>query len=115
MAGTWAGSVDTPAELLRGGHGGPSDSRMSDEIIPDDKDWTWVLERPCPECGFVASEFEPTSVGELAPQNAAAWAELLGGDRGRPRRRPVVDRWSDLEYSAHVRDVFRLYLDSSRD
>src|SRR5262245_58876013 len=21
------------------------------EPAPDDKDWTWVLERPCPECG----------------------------------------------------------------
>jgi hypothetical protein len=24
-------------------------------IVPDTKDWTWVLERPCPECGFDAS------------------------------------------------------------
>ena len=23
-------------------------------IVPDDKDWTWVLLRPCPECGFDA-------------------------------------------------------------
>ena len=23
-------------------------------ITPDTKDWTWVLERPCPECGFEA-------------------------------------------------------------
>ena len=21
-------------------------------IDPDTKDWTWVLDRPCPECGF---------------------------------------------------------------
>jgi hypothetical protein len=21
-------------------------------IIPDTKDWTWVLDRPCPECGL---------------------------------------------------------------
>ena len=27
----------------------------SDVIVPDDKDWTWVLETPCPECGFVAT------------------------------------------------------------
>jgi hypothetical protein len=24
-------------------------------IDPDDKDWTWVLEGSCPECGFDAS------------------------------------------------------------
>ena len=29
---------------------------MSEAIIePDTKDWTWVLDRPCPECGFEAS------------------------------------------------------------
>ncbi len=21
-------------------------------IVPDTKDWTWVLERTCPQCGF---------------------------------------------------------------
>jgi hypothetical protein len=21
-------------------------------IVPDTKDWTWVLDRPCPECGL---------------------------------------------------------------
>lgn len=26
-------------------------------IVPDTKDWTWVLERACPECGFDASSF----------------------------------------------------------
>ena len=28
-------------------------------IVPDDKDWTWVLERPCPECGFDAATVPP--------------------------------------------------------
>jgi hypothetical protein len=23
-------------------------------VPPDTKDWTWVLERRCPECGFEA-------------------------------------------------------------
>ena len=31
-------------------------------IIPDDKNWTWVLERACPECGFDASTFPATAV-----------------------------------------------------
>jgi hypothetical protein len=26
-------------------------------IIPDTKDWTWVLHRPCPECGFTVETF----------------------------------------------------------
>ncbi|HEY5013683.1 MAG TPA: DinB family protein, partial [Acidimicrobiia bacterium] len=32
-------------------------------ITPDTKDWTWVLERPCPECGFDASAFAREQVG----------------------------------------------------
>jgi hypothetical protein len=22
-------------------------------IVPDTKDWTWALQRSCPECGFI--------------------------------------------------------------
>jgi len=84
---------------------------MTDSVIPDDRDWTWVLERPCPECGFAAGDFDPEASGEALRRNAAAWNDLLTGDRHdlAARRRP--DRWSDLEYAAHVRDVNRLYLD----
>jgi hypothetical protein len=78
-------------------------------IEPDGKDWTWVLERPCPECGFDASSFPPTRVGELVRSNAAAWAGLLAGSPDELRRRPSNDRWSPLEYACHVRDVCRLY------
>ncbi len=73
-------------------------------IVPDAKDWTWVLERPCPECGFVASEFEPTRVAEVTRANAAAWVELLAAPDAGERFR--ADRWSILEYACHVRDVF---------
>ena len=77
-------------------------------ITPDDKDWTWVLERTCPECGFNAGAVDPREVGGLVRENAAVWAEILA----RPApidRRPADDRWSALEYACHVRDVFRLY------
>ena len=79
-------------------------------IIPDDKDWTWVLERPCPECGFDASAFDRERVGQMVRDNAATWRDVLGrGDA--VKRRPSDDRWSALEYACHVRDVFRLYLE----
>jgi hypothetical protein len=26
-------------------------------IVPDAKDWTWVLQRPCPECGLDTQGF----------------------------------------------------------
>ena len=84
---------------------------MADEIVPDDKDWTWVLERPCLECGFDATTVEPGAVADLIRENAAQWDVVLeaSADELRTRRRP--DRWSTLEYAAHVRDVNRLYLE----
>lgn len=76
-------------------------------IVPDDKDWTWVLERPCPECGFDARSIDVTEVGDLIRANASAWQRVLAApDAG---RRPSPDRWSPLEYACHVRDVFRLF------
>lgn len=83
---------------------------MSDaagEIVPDDKDWTWVLERPCPECGFDTRAFEVTEVGDLIRANASAWQRVLASPDA--AQRPSPDRWSPLEYACHVRDVFRLF------
>jgi len=76
-------------------------------ITPDTKNWTWVLERPCPECGFDASTFEATDVADLLRANAAAWPAVLTRDDVRVR--PDDSTWSPLEYSAHVRDVLRIY------
>jgi hypothetical protein len=78
-------------------------------VEPDGKDWTWVLERPCPECGFDASTFPASEVAVLIRSNAAAWERLLGGPVHDLRRRPSNGRWSTLEYACHVRDVYRLY------
>jgi hypothetical protein len=78
-------------------------------IEPDSKDWTWVLERPCPECAFDASTFPAAGVAGLIRSNAATWVPLLGGAVEDLRRRPNDGRWSTLEYACHVRDVYRLY------
>ena len=77
-------------------------------MIPDDKSWTWVLERPCPECGFDASTTAAESVAALTRHNAQDWRALLAAGSihaGRPRD----DTWSSLEYACHVRDVFVRY------
>ena len=76
-------------------------------IVPDDKDWTWVLERRCDDCGFDATAFAVTETGARTRANAAAWEVLLQRDDATVRFRP--DRWSVLEYACHVRDVFRVY------
>jgi hypothetical protein len=77
-------------------------------IEPDTKDWTWVVERVCPECGFDAQGFPRERVGDLVRHNARQWQDVLAGD-GDLTSRPSDDRWSALEYACHVRDVFRLY------
>lgn len=77
-------------------------------ITPDTKNWTWVLEKPCPECGFDASTFEATDVADMIRANAASWPAVL--ERDDVRERPDESTWSKLEYAAHVRDVFRIYL-----
>jgi hypothetical protein len=78
-------------------------------IEPDTKDWTWVVERRCDECGFDASAIGGEQVSELIRQNALAWREILQHDPAELTRRPSDDRWSALEYAGHVRDVYRLY------
>ena len=76
-------------------------------ITPDTKDWTWVLEKTCPECGFDVTSFPKEEVGRLVRENAAQWPPLLAHPA--VRTRPSHDRWSGLEYACHVRDVFKLY------
>lgn len=76
-------------------------------ITPDTKNWTWVIEKPCPECGFDAATFDAKDVATMLLANAAAWPAVL--DRADVRIRPDDSTWSPLEYAAHVRDVFRLY------
>jgi len=77
-------------------------------IVPDTKDWTWVLRRPCPECGFDTAAFAREDVAGLLRANAAAWGEMLA-ERPDVRQRPQPQTWSPLEYACHVRDVCRLY------
>jgi DinB superfamily len=76
-------------------------------IEPDLKDWTWVLERRCPECGFFGAEVDREDLGRMIRDNALAWTGVLGAND--VTERPSDDRWSALEYACHVRDVFRIY------
>jgi hypothetical protein len=79
-------------------------------ITPDTKDWTWVLQRRCPECGYDAAATTRAGVPALIRDNASAWQAALGDrDAAGLRTRPREDRWSDIEYACHVRDVFRIF------
>jgi hypothetical protein len=77
----------------------------------DDKDWTWVLDRPCPDCAADVGHLAIVDVAELNRANATAWAEVLTQDSVWVTTRPSPEVWSPLEYACHVRDVFRLFLE----
>lgn len=76
-------------------------------IVRDDKNWTWVLDRPCPDCGYDAATIDISRLGDLVRDNAAIWPELLAAPDA--NRRPSDGQWSALEYACHVRDVFRVF------
>jgi len=81
---------------------------MTDESIPpDEKDWTWVLQRPCPECGFDARAVRSVEVKNRVYANASAWRRVL--EQPDVTRRPTPQVWSPLEYACHVRDVHRVF------
>jgi DinB superfamily len=82
---------------------------MTDPVAPtpDVKDWTWVLEKPCPDCGFDAKSIDAGDFGRLTRENVGAL--LAGADTPGAAERPSPEVWSPLEYACHVRDVCRVF------
>ena len=78
-------------------------------LEPDTKDWTWVLDRPCDECGFDAASFDRPAIPRAFRKNAQVWFALLADPAAAERTRS--DRWSTLEYACHVHDVHQIYHD----
>lgn len=78
-------------------------------VEPDTKDWTWVIETPCDECGFTpaASGAGVQTLLDALPGTVAVWDAVLARPDARERRVPGV--WSDLEYGCHVRDVTHVF------
>lgn len=83
-----------------------------EQPAPDTKDWTWVLDETCPECGYAASSVDATEVSALMRTNAASFRAALGRGDIVHERPPVAPGaspiWSALEYGAHVRDVYKV-------
>jgi hypothetical protein len=76
-------------------------------IVPDAKDWTWVLRRPCPDCGLDTRGLAREDVAGMLRANAQAWPAVLAAPGAGARPEPGT--WSPLEYGCHVRDVFRRF------
>ena len=83
--------------------------------LPDDKDWTWTLIRPCPECGFNASDSEPAEFASLIEELAERFRHRLDSPDAHVRPGPTT--WSPIEYGQHLADVcevMRLRLNAIR-
>ena len=91
-----------PVSLPRG-----SASMAHVSIEPDTKDWTWVLKRPCHECGYDGSAIRGVDLPRLIHQNTRGWFGVI--DHADSAVRPAPHVWSALEYSCHVRDVHEVF------
>src|SRR5690242_15281074 len=84
---------------------GWEDGAMSETVEPDTKDWTWVLDEPCPDCGFEAAAVTVDRIPAVIRDNATTWEAVL--TLADAATRPEPGTWSPLEYACHVRDVHR--------
>jgi len=73
----------------------------------DDKDWTFVLSVPCPECGYLGSAVPLAELPERIREATAPWPAILA--RAGAAVRPSAAVWSPLEYACHVRDGLRIF------
>ncbi|WP_206062810.1 DinB family protein [Nocardioides piscis] len=80
---------------------------MPQPLEPDTKDWTWVIDRACPECGFDPHAQSLADVPRLLHDTAMVFSQVLR--RPGVRERPAPETWSPLEYACHVRDVHRIF------
>lgn len=88
-------------------HPAPTETHYDAGVDPDTKDWTWVLQETCEECGFAAGDVDPRTVPDLIPEQIAFWRRTLVHPRVAERPAPTV--WSPLEYACHVRDVYDIF------
>ncbi len=79
---------------------------------PDDKDWTWVLEQPCPDCGFDAAGLSRESISVEVLASTPRWQSALR--RADACVRPDPTTWSVLEYACHIRDVHTIFAQRAR-
>jgi len=72
---------------------------------PDTKDWTFVIEHGCADCGFTPQPVEQT--GARLRATLPAWEQALRRPDASTRPGPQI--WSPVEYACHVRDTCELF------
>jgi hypothetical protein len=78
-------------------------------IVPDSKDWTWVLRDSCPECGADVGRIARGEIAGLIRRADAVWRDVLSSPAASLRARPRPGVWSVAEYGCHARDVYRVF------
>ena len=86
---------------------GPVPPAAPGSLVPDTKDWTWTLHRPCPECGFEAASVPSADIATRVTASTDPWPRVLASPHAKERPDPAT--WSPLEYGCHVRDVCHLF------
>jgi hypothetical protein len=76
-------------------------------IEPDTKDWTWVIDKACPDCGWDPESVDREQFADQLHETTRGWYSMLADADYAVRPAPQV--WSRLEYACHVRDVHRLF------
>lgn len=85
---------------------------VPDAVVPDTKDWTWTLQRACPDCGWDAGSVPAEDLAGLVVRLTDPWGDVLGRPDAAVRPDPAT--WSPLEYGCHVRDVCRIFDERTR-
>lgn len=76
------------------------------QIVPDGKDWTFVLREVCSECGQDMRGLSPQDAVEQLPGVVERYAAVLDRPEARTRNNPA--RWSDQEYVVHVAEMLEV-------
>ena len=77
---------------------------MNEQPIPDSKDWTWVLDGACDECGHDVRALDPGQIAGLVRGSVSLFTMAL--QRANAGARPSPQVWSPLEYCAHVGEMY---------
>lgn len=89
----------------------PGSDGVASGVEPDTKDWTWVLDRNCPSCGFDAAAMSHTDVATRIRRDADDWVSRLSEAAVTTRPATVGD---ELRQAAGaVADIYQAVPDDS--
>ena len=73
------------------------------QIVPDQKNWTVVLETVCQQCAYDVRNISLSDVIGQLPAYVDRYIQVLARPDAQTRTNPA--RWSDQEYVAHVAEM----------